>query len=89
MNLQEKVICRCIEAPRGGAGIEIMTALTAMSWCIEAPRGGAGIEMKYRIPAGAQAHGKPLVEGLVLKSAGSREIPDKPRKPLVEGLVLK
>ena len=51
MNLQEKVICRCIEAPRGGAGIEIMTALTAMSWCIEAPRGGAGIEMPCRCPA--------------------------------------
>ena len=48
-----------------------------------------GLVLKYRIPAGAQAHGKPLVEGLVLKSAGSREIPDKPRKPLVEGLVLK
>ena len=36
-----------LEAPRGGAGIEIVVALYTDTDVWEAPRGGAGIEMKF------------------------------------------
>ena len=76
------------EAPRGGAGIEIVMTGTTCVIASEAPRGGAGIE----ISAIDQANGeilKPLVEGLVLKFRSAVTIDGQMMKPLVEGLVLK
>ena len=57
--------CMDVEAPRGGAGIEInMSSISAQN--SEAPRGGAGIEI-FRCLAPYTRLPKPLVEGLVLK----------------------
>ena len=38
-----------MEAPRGGAGIEIGQCSAAPDRSVEAPRGGAGIEISPRI----------------------------------------
>ena len=55
-----------VEAPRGGAGIEIKTySIPCILWD-EAPRGGAGIEIPPRRSSRLRCP-KPLVEGLVLK----------------------
>ena len=55
------------EAPRGGAGIEIMLSRQRVTVSAEAPRGGAGIEIS-RFSRSHLTSPKPLVEGLVLKS---------------------
>ena len=59
-----------VEAPRAGAGIEILFYLRHCVQCLEAPRAGAGIEIC--LSAGKQGGArKPLVQGLVLKSGRS------------------
>ena len=59
-------VLHILEAPRGGAGIEMMVTSPPLRMALEAPRGGAGIEIDM-IASQKAVWAKPLVEGLVLK----------------------
>ena len=77
-----------MEAPRGGAGIEMQAMPGSCSASGEAPRGGAGIEIKH---GGHTYWKKPEAPrgGAGIEILMYPEVEHERKKPLAEGLVLK